>query len=257
MTNENMTGENKSNFLIAAIIIGALLISGSLVFLGLQMTKDKGLSGEDLQTEIFKGIDSYIQTEQKKAAEAQAEAEKPKFVEGDFTDDDPVMGDKDAPVTIVEFSDYQCPFCAAFYNGALPDIKKKYIDTGKVKLIYRDYPLSSHPEAYPAALLAECVDDLADDEIYFKVHDEIFETIADGFKYDSLSKFAGGLGVDEAKLKKCFDSDEFKDEIYADQKDGEKAGVSGTPGFLVNGWLISGAQEFSKFEEVIEKELAK
>lgn len=252
-----MNSDKKSNILITSIIISALMISGSLVFLGLQMTQGNGLKNEDLQAEIFKGIDAYIQSEQKKAGEAQAEAEKPKLVEGDFTDDDPVMGDKDAPVTIVEFSDYQCPFCAAFYNGALPDIKKKYIDTGKVKLIYRDYPLSFHPDAYPAALLAECVDALADDETYYKVHDQIFETIAGGFNYDTLSKFAVGLGVDEAKLKKCFDSNEFKDEIYADQKDGEKAGVSGTPGFLVNGWLISGAQPFSKFEEVIEKELAK
>lgn len=252
-----MNSDKQSNILIISIIISALMISGSLVFLGLQMTQGNGLNSEDLQAEIFKGIDTYIQDEQKKAVDAQAEAEKPKFVEGDFTDDDPIMGDKDAPVTIVEFSDYQCPFCAAFYNGALPDIKKKYIDTGKVKLIYRDYPLSFHPDAFPAALLAECVDNLSDDETYYKVHDQIFETIAGGFDYDALSKFAVGLGVDEAKLKKCFDSNEFKDEIYADQKDGEKAGVSGTPGFLVNGWLISGAQPFSKFEEVIEKELAK
>lgn len=256
MNVQNIGSEKKYNILIASIIIGSILISGSLVFLGLRMTQGNGLNSEDLQAEIFKGIDTYIQNEQEKAADAQAEAEKPTLVEGDFTDDDPVMGDKDAPVTIVEFSDYQCPFCAAFYNGALPDIKKKYIDTGKVKLIYRDYPLSFHPDAYPAALLAECVDDLVDDEAYFKVHDQIFETIAGGFNYDDLSKFAVGLGVDGAKLKKCFDSNEFKDEIYADQKDGEKAGVSGTPGFLVNGWLISGAQPFSKFEEVIEKELA-
>lgn len=251
-----MNSDKKSNILITSIIISALMISGSLVFLGLQMTRGNGLNSKDLQAEIFNGIDTYIQNEQKKAADAQAEAEKPKLVEGDFTDDDPVMGDADAPITIVEFSDYQCPFCAAFYNGALPDIKKKYIDTGKVKLIYRDYPLSFHPDAYPAALLAECVDNLSNDEAYYKIHDQIFETIAGGFNYDTLSKFAVGLGVDEAKLKKCFDSDEFKDEIYADQKDGEKAGVSGTPGFLVNGWLISGAQPFSKFEEVIEKELA-
>lgn len=252
-----LNGNKSNNILIASVIFGALLISGSLVFLGLQMTKDKALNGEDLQTEIFKGIDAYIQDQQRKNAEAQAEAEKPKFVEGDFTDDDPVLGDKDAPVTIVEFSDYQCPFCAAFVNDTLPTIKQKYIDTGKVKLVYRDFPLSFHPDAFPAAMLAECVDDLAGDEAYYKMHDEIFRTISGGFDYDSMSKFAGGLGVDTAKLKKCFDSNEFKSEISADQKDGEKAGVGGTPGFLVNGWLVSGAQPFSKFEEVIEKELAK
>ena len=252
-----MNTSQPSSGLIASIIFASAVISGSLVFFGLQFfDKGNGLDEKALKTMIYDGIDAYIADKQGQVARDQAEANKPKFVEGDFTDDDAVMGDNDAPVTIVEFSDYQCPFCEAFYSGALTDIKKKYIETGKVKLIYRDYPLSFHPDAYPAALIAECVRDQTDDETYFKMHDEIFAKIAGGFSYDSFSKFAAGLGVDEKELKTCFESNKFKDEIDKDQKDGMKAGVSGTPGFLVNGWMISGAQPFSAFEEVIERELA-
>lgn len=252
-----MSNAKPSNGLIASIIFASSVISGSLVFFGLQAFGDGGLNDEDLQAKIFEGIDAYVANKQTEYDKQQVEANKPKFVEGDFTDDDAVLGDEDAPVTIVEFSDYECPFCSSFYNEAMQDIKKKYIETGKVKLIYRDYPLSFHPQAYPAALFAECARDQGGDDVYFKVHDEIFETISGGFSFDELSKFTAGLGVDSKKLKDCFDSDKFKDEIFADQKDGSKAGVTGTPGFLINGWLVSGAQPFAAFEQVIEQELAK
>src|SRR3989338_7030937 len=91
-------------------------------------------------------------------------------------DDDAVLGNKDAPVTIIEFSDYQCPFCRKFWTETLPSIQKKYIDTGKVKFVYRDLPLTSiHPSAQPAAEAANCVREKGGDEAYFKMHDKIFQ----------------------------------------------------------------------------------
>lgn len=253
-----MTDTKSNSGLIASIIFASTVISGSLVFFGLQFF-DKAYNESDLQDKIAEGIDAYVENKQKEYNESQGEANKPKLVEGDFTDDDAVLGDEDAPVTIVEFSDYECPFCAAFYNGALVDIKKKYIDTGKVKLVYRDYPLSFHPNAYPFASFAECARDQGGDEVYFKVHDKIFGENGSGagFSFDNLSKFSEGLGVDAKKLKDCFDSDKFKNEINSDQAAGSKAGVNGTPGFLVNGWVVSGAQPFAEFEKLIEQELAK
>ena len=92
-------------------------------------------------------------------------------------DDDPFIGSEDAPVTIIEFSDYQCPFCRKFWTETLPLIKSEYIDTGKVKFVYRDFPLASlHPMATPSAEAAECVRDVAgNDAAYFEYHDKIIK----------------------------------------------------------------------------------
>lgn len=249
----NLNDKNSKN-VIAAILFASVAISGSLVFFGVKISNGN-LTDDVLQTKVFKGIEAYIENEQKKSADAQAEAAKPKFVEGDFTDDDAVLGDKDAPVTIVEFSDYQCPYCGIFENEAYLKIKSQYIDTGKAKLVFRDFPLSFHPYAYPSALFAECARSVSKnpDADYYKVHDKLFETVQNGkFDYDVMSKFAVSLGINKTELKTCFDSDKFKDEIEADQKAGQSAGINGTPGFIINGQIISGAQPFEKFQAVIE-----
>lgn len=87
-------------------------------------------------------------------------------------DDDPVLGNANAPITIIEFSDYECPFCKRFYDQTFGQIKKDYIDTGKVKFIYRDYPLSFHPGAEPAAQAANCAGEQGK---YWEMHDKIFQ----------------------------------------------------------------------------------
>lgn len=249
----NLNDKNAKS-IIAAVLFAAVAISGSLVFFGVKISGGN-LTDDVLQAKVFKGIDAYIANEKKKSDDAQAEAAKPKFVEGDFTDDDAVLGDKNAPITIVEFSDYQCPYCGIFENEAFPKIKSQYIDTGKVKLVFRDFPLSFHPYAYPSALFAECARSVSKnpDADYYKVHDKLFETVQNGkFDYDVMSKFAVSLGINKTELKTCFDSDKFKDEIEADQKAGQSAGINGTPGFIINGQIISGAQPFEQFQAVIE-----
>src|SRR3989338_9298448 len=90
-------------------------------------------------------------------------------------DDDPVLGNKDAKVTVIEFSDYECPFCKRHFDQVYPSLKKDYIDTGKVKLVYRDLPLSFHPNAQKEAEAAECSRDQGGDEMYFRYHDEMFK----------------------------------------------------------------------------------
>jgi len=254
-----MTNLNDSNAkkIVAAIVFAAVTVSSSLIFLGVKLTNGN-LKDDVLQDKIFKGIDAYIQKEQDKAQAEQEAAQKPQYVTGDFSDDDAVLGDKNAPITIVEFSDYQCPYCGKFENEAFPQIKSQYIDTGKAKLIYRDFPLSFHQYAYPSALFAECVHHLSKnpDSDYYKVHDKLFETVQNGkFDYDVMSKFAVGLGINKTDLKKCFDEDKYKDEINADEQAGQSAGISGTPGFIINGQVISGAQPFEKFQAVIEDAL--
>ena len=168
-------------------------------------------------------------------------------------DDDAVLGDKNAPVTIIEFSDYECPFCSRFYDQTLPQIKSDYIDKGKVKLVYRDFPLSFHPNAQKAAEAAECAGEQGNEE-YFKMHDKLFaQGVAGGVS--TFKQFAKEIGLDTEKFNSCLDSGKMASEVQKDFNDGQSYGVQGTPAFFVNGKLISGAQPFENFKQVIDGEL--
>ena len=174
-------------------------------------------------------------------------------------DDDPILGDHNAPVTIIEFSDYECPFCQKFWRETLPSITSEYIDTGKVKLVYRDFPLTSiHPNAQVAAEAAECVRDAAgNDEAYFEYHDIIFGN-QHLLSRTSLISWAQDMGYD---ISSCLDSGKFKSEVQKDLADAQSAGGRGTPFFVImgsdgEGTPLSGAYPFSAFQQIIEAELA-
>ena len=167
-------------------------------------------------------------------------------------DDDDFLGDANAPVTIIEFSDYECPFCARFYEDALQQIKEKYVDTGKVKFIYRDFPLSFHTNAQKAAEAAECAGDQGK---YYEMHNMLFESGVDG-GVTAFKQYATNIGLNSNEFDVCLDSGKYYDEVQNDIKDGSAAGVRGTPATFVNGILVSGAQPFSVFEQIIEAELA-
>jgi len=241
----------KTKSLSIAIIIAAVIVSGSLVFAGYKMSNPN-------QDAIFKGIEAYVQMKQAEAQQAQADANKPKFVQGDFSGDAALEGSKDAPITIVEFSDFQCPFCGRFYEGAYKEIKSKYIDTGKVKLYFRNLPLSFHPGAMPAAIAAECAREQGGDKAFFAMHDKIFAGQGTLFTGDlnsintNLKNIAKTVGIDMSKFNDCYDNQKTKDVVAADQAAAASVGIDGTPGFIVNGQVISGAQPFAVFQAAIE-----
>ena len=184
-------------------------------------------------------------------------------------DDDPFIGSEDAPVTIIEFSDYQCPFCRKFWTETYPSIKSEYVDTGKVKIVFRDFPLVSlHPMAIPSAEAAECVRDTAgNDAAYFEYHDKLFgeQNILDSgsiegpvrstvtYTNDDLKNWAQEIGYD---ISSCLDSGKFRTEVQKDLADAQSAGGQGTPYFVINGNPLSGAYPFSAFQQIIEAELA-
>ncbi len=168
-------------------------------------------------------------------------------------DDDAVKGDAKAPVTIVEFSDYECPFCGRFFEQTLSQINEKYIKTGKVKLIYRDFPLSFHQQAQKAAEAAECAGEQGK---YYDMHDLLFTRGVQG-GVTSFKQYAKDLKLDTAKFDKCLDSGQMASEVQKDMADGAAAGVQGTPAFFINGLEISGAQPFQAFQQAIEAALAK
>ncbi len=180
-------------------------------------------------------------------------------------DDDPVLGDKNAPVTIVEFSDYECPFCKRHFTETHPQLVKNYIDTGKAKLVFRDFPLSFHdPMATKEAVAANCAKEQGGDKKYFEFHDEIFKrTTSNGNGLDDtkIKSIATDLSLNIDTFNTCLSNKAMEDEVKKDITDGTAAGASGTPTFLigkttndgkVEGDLVVGAQPFAAFQAVID-----
>ncbi|MFH1326849.1 MAG: thioredoxin domain-containing protein [archaeon] len=167
-------------------------------------------------------------------------------------DDDDVLGDEDAPVTMIEFSDYECPFCGRHFTQTYNQIKQAYVDTGKVKIVFRDFPLSFHQSAQKAAEAAECA---GEQEKYWEMHDKLFEN-QQSLDISSLKRYAQEIGLNSAEFNACLDSGQMAAEVKKDFADGQAVGVRGTPAFFINGKLLSGAQPFSAFQQAIDVELA-
>lgn len=182
-------------------------------------------------------------------------------------DDDPVLGDKNAKVTLIDFTDYECPFCKRYYDETFSQIRKDYIDTGKVKYVVRDLPLSFHANAHKEAQAAECAREQGGDTAYYKYHDEIFKKTTSngtGLALTELSVIANNLGLDGTALQTCLDSDKYKTEVDKDLADASAVGASGTPTFfigkstpdgVITGTKIVGAQPYSAFQAEIDKQL--
>ncbi|MCY4491955.1 MAG: thioredoxin domain-containing protein, partial [Thaumarchaeota archaeon] len=178
-------------------------------------------------------------------------------------DDDPVKGNFHAPVVIIEFSDFECPFCGAFFSDTLPLIEAEYIADGMASFVYRDFPLGFHANAMQAHMAAECADEQGQ---FWEYHDILFENNV--WKVDTEPNLAGIFSgyADDVKLdadlfNHCMISDHIRDEILHDIDDGAKYGVSGTPTFFIGnddvGYeKIVGAHPFETFKDVIERKLS-
>ena len=167
----------------------------------------------------------------------------------------PALGKADAPVTMVEFTDYECPFCRAFHNASFEAIKRKYIDTGKVRYVSRDYPLPFHPRALPAAKVARCAGEQG------KFWEMRHALITNALDTETMVKLAGDMKLDQKKLSACISDERVSKSLEADIADAENtAGVSGTPTFVigrssgdsVQGEKIVGAQPLPQFEARIQ-----
>ncbi len=176
-------------------------------------------------------------------------------------DDDPIKGDKNAPITIIEFSDYECPFCKRSYDNVFSKLDEEYISKGKVRVVFRDFPLGFHKKAIPAAIAANCAGEQGK---YWEVHDFLFEN-PDKLDAASILNSAGELGLDKAKFEACTNDKKSKEkEITKDFEDGQKYGVRGTPSYFIGkttdgkeitGTFVRGAQPYTVFKEHIEAQL--
>ncbi len=165
-------------------------------------------------------------------------------------DDDAVRGNENAPVTIIEFSDYQCPYCKR-NRETMKQIEEAYGD--QVAFVFRDFPLKFHQNAQKAAEAAECAGEQGK---YWEFHDYLFDH-QDKLAVDDLKAAAKELGLDTGSFNQCLDSGAQEAEVLADMRAGEALGIKGTPMAFVNGKMVNGARPFETFKQLIDAELAK
>jgi protein-disulfide isomerase len=164
--------------------------------------------------------------------------------------DSPAFGNKDAKVTVVEYSDFQCPFCAKGAN-VVTEIKKKY--GSKVRVAFKHFPLPMHPEARPASEASMCINEQSPDK-FWKFHDLLFKE-QKKMSADDLKAHAKAVGADMKKFEECVGAKKFAKFVQDDMDAGEKIGVRSTPTFFVNGQMVAGALPFAQFQEMIDDEL--
>ena len=236
---------------VIAVSLIAVFFAGSYISL-----KSEDITKSELNEAIAKLESKVLKNQQVKQPNVQ-----PISVS---IDDDPIRGDQNASVTIVEFSDFQCPFCARFHIQTLPLILEQYVKTGKVKLVYRDFPIQNiHPNAISAAVASECAHEQGK---YWEYHDTLFENQQVWNNAETTSaitifkEFATELELNQEQFYSCLDSGKYTDEISNDLKDGRTYGITGSPGFFIGneeiGFVkINGAQPFVAFKSIIDSPL--
>lgn len=171
-----------------------------------------------------------------------------------------MLGSKNAPLTIVEYTDYQCPFCQRFHVTAFNELKKAYIDTGKVRFYSRDLPLEFHPNAMRAAMAGRCAGEQGQ---FWKLRD-VMGANPEKLDMDHIVGFAADLKMDTAALRSCVEGEKYKNAIQSDALEAMKVGAQGTPTFIlgkstatgVEGEVLEGAMPFPMFDQKL-KELSK
>jgi len=253
---ENMSIEEYTN---KKIVKGELKVSDAEYN---KFVADKHIPESQLNPQIKERIITFIQGSKKqemvddyignltKNAPVEVYFSRPKIQVAVDAGNGPFMGGEKAPVTIVEFSDFQCPFCARAAD-VVGEVKKKYGD--KVKIVFRHFPLPMHKDARSASEASMCVNEQNPGK-FWKFHDLAFKS-QDKLDTEGLSKLVKEVGVDEKKFKECMDAKKFAGAVQNDMSYGEKLGVRSTPTFFVNGQLVSGALPLESFSEIIDEEL--
>jgi protein-disulfide isomerase len=236
----------------------------------MQEAQAKGVSGTPsfwIKDELVVGAQPYAVFQQKiddkLAGKAPAAPQPPAapepVVKADVATGEHILGDPKAKVTIVEFSDYQCPFCKRFYTDTEGQIRDQYVKSGKVKIAFRNFPLPFHSNAQIAAEAAECAAKVGGNDAFWKYHDTLFtKGDGDGTGLDaaSLKQYAKDQGLDTAKFNTCLDNHETKAIVDKDTADGSAAGVQGTPTSYINGKQVVGALPFANFKTEIDTALS-
>lgn len=242
--------ENKSILLVvASILLSGMMIASAIIYNG--------------QTNRINRSNDTAQD----IPQANNDPVEARDITVDISEDTPYLGDKEkAQIAIIEFSDYECPFCKRFHEGSRLDIISQYVDTGKAILAWKDYPLDFHdPLATKQAIAAQCVYQQKGNEAYFTYVDLIFndtESGGDGMKESQLNELAKEIkGLNMAEFDTCLKEEKTSDKVKAGMTFGNDNGITGTPGFIIgkleNGKLtqgirIAGALPITTFEQYLD-----
>ena len=265
---------NDSNRVAIAILVAAVLVAAAVVYLGRQMALSSdearvaalidqhlkapggALSEEVFNARVEQGIQAYIdkqrQTQERQPSELAKSVPPP-------SQDDHLYGNPDAPVTLIEYSDFECPFCKRFHDTA-----KRLVDAsnGQVNWVYRHFPLGFHnPGAQKQAEAAECAAELGGNQAFWTFADTIYARTTSngqGFPIGNLRPLAAEIGLDQARFQECLDSERFAEKVQRQMAAGTRAGVSGTPGNILyqkpSGRVVAihGAQPLERFQQAAQ-----
>ncbi len=234
---------------IMGIVVGIAVVS----LIGFGLALYASMSGGK---SFFKTTDTNKVVNEKKADDQAAPQPKGK-VNIALKDTDYVRGDANAPVTLITYSDLECPYCKRFH----PDLLRVINDfSGKVKVAFRHFPLSFHANAQKEAEATECVGKIGGAEKYWSFIDTIFEKTTSngtGIALTDLPKYAKGVGVNESQFKTCLNNGDMATKVQADLQEGSQFGVAGTPTTFVNGEVVEGAVPYEQLKAVVEQALSK
>lgn len=238
-----MNDGSRNRVLIFAIVFAAISVSASLIFFGIELRQARlagpAIDEAELQQKIEAGIERYVQKqrEARNAARARQErvaSERAKNVRRVSAKRDHIYGNPDAKISLIEYSDFECPFCKRFHPTA-----KKIVEAygGKVNWVYRHFPLAFHnPGAQKQAEASECANDLGGSETFWRYADLIYERTksnGNGFPLDKLTPLAREIGLDEKKFQACLDSGKNRTRVKEDFNEGVRIGITGTPGNIL------------------------
>jgi len=238
---ENYSSQNLS--IPISIIIAGLIIAGAIILNSgkIDIGKIFNTVKQTKQTaQVLPDSNSNSQNQLPQDKQAKAET-------FNITEDSHIRGSLNAPITLVEFSDFECPFCAKHY----PTLKKILDDyNGKVKLVYKHFPLSFHPNSQKAAESSECANEQGK---FWEYHDKMFESLsASSYSIANFKQWAKDLGLNTKKFNDCLDSDKYAQKVQIDLQEGKEKGVNGTPATFINGQLVSGALPYDSFKQTID-----
>jgi protein-disulfide isomerase len=261
-----MSKQNQSLGIIFAIIFSSTVISGALVFFGMKMSssnQNAGISPDMLSEQINKGIQNFIDKQQEdQQAQANEQQEQAQILAQNVKpvskEKDHIRGNPNAKITLIEYSDIECPFCKRFH-GTAKQVMEEYGD--QVNWVYRHFPLAFHdPLASKEAEATECVSEIAGNDAFWIYIDSLYENTTSngkGLTNNQLTEFAVQAGADKNKFNSCLSSNKYAALVKQDLEEGSKAGVSGTPGNIIlnnetgKAVSLSGAYPFESFKEVI------
>ncbi len=232
---------SRSNFSVPiSIIIAGLIIAGAIII--------NGGSGDASEKIVSTGRTAQVQNLPSKPETPPSPAGQPSAIQTfEITKDNHVRGNFNAPITLVEFSDFECPYCARHY----PTLNKILDDyPGKVRLVYKHFPLPFHANGGKAAEASECASEQGK---FWEYHDKLFENLAaSGYSLANFKQWAKDLALDSGKFNDCLDSSKYVQKVQSDYQEGAQKGINGTPATFINGQLVSGALPYESFKQIID-----